>query len=167
METYREAELCRLSDEHPIGQLFSVAEAEAKRCRLPYDPGQLLVRASGGRYDGDDPEIVVVLRIPFTEQELQEQRDKEQRRLAAVARLNENSERGLLAFLLTKYPEQERRTYTVDERLSICRCMKAYGGSFAYSLAEAWLVADSGNGRSIEIAFWDVLDKYSRMAAEE
>lgn len=165
METYREAELCRLSDEHPIGQLFSVAEAEAKRCRLPYDPGQLLVRAA--RSHADEAEIVVSLRIPFTEQELQEQRDKEQRRLAAVARLNESSERGMLASLLRKYPEQERRAYTVDERLKICRVMRTYGGSFAYSLAEAWLVADSGNGRSIEIAFWDVLDKYSRMAAEE
>lgn len=59
--------------------------------------------------------------------------------------------------------EEYRKTYTLDERLAICRTMRSYGGSFAFNLAEAWLVADATNGRRIEIAFWDVLEKYAAM----
>lgn len=63
--------------------------------------------------------------------------------------------------------DEERRAYTLDEKLKICLCMQTYGGHFAYNLAATWLAADAGNGRLIEISFWDVIDRYSRMAAEE
>jgi O-phosphoseryl-tRNA(Cys) synthetase len=55
----------------------------------------------------------------------------------------------------------DAKTYSLDERLKIVKNMKTYGGSFAWAIAEALLVADSDNVRRIEEAFPELLEKYA------
>ena len=56
---------------------------------------------------------------------------------------------------------QEAKIYTHDERLHISNNMLNYGGSFARSIGQALLVADLLNTRRIEVAFPELLAKYS------
>ena len=57
---------------------------------------------------------------------------------------------------------RQPRRYTLDERLAITEQMSMYGGSFAKALAKAWQVADSTNGRRVEEAFPELLEKYHK-----
>jgi hypothetical protein len=43
--------------------------------------------------------------------------------------------------------------------------MREYGGGFASNLAEAWLIADSGNSARLAQAFPDMIDKYNPLTS--
>ena len=49
-----------------------------------------------------------------------------------------------------------------DRQRELLFAMKNYGGSFASTLAEAWLYADADNQVKLEQAFGDLLEKYDQ-----
>jgi hypothetical protein len=106
MKEYREVELFRVFDDESLLKILEDAKKNAEVLRLPFDAGNAWLRVDGPEYDGDEFVIVVLLRVPYTEQELQARRDEEQRQRESVSRSQERDERATLARLLQKYPQR-------------------------------------------------------------
>ena len=64
-------------------------------------------------------------------------------------------------------PEETMKPTDEDLTLRAALLMERVGGSFAASIAKAWLVGDSSNTRRVYAAFGDLFERYETWALED
>jgi hypothetical protein len=64
-------------------------------------------------------------------------------------------------------PEETMKPTDEDQTLKAALLMESMGGSFAASIAKAWIVGDSTNKRRVYAAFDDLFAKYETWAQED
>jgi len=66
-------------------------------------------------------------------------------------------------------PEGESKVNDMneDQTLKVALLMERVGGSFAASIAKAWIVGDSSNKRRVYAAFPELFEKYAAWVKEE